>query len=858
MAEPSDEIEVSLTNLRASRYPLLRRMDQQFALENKFSDYQKEISRVRSINKAALSSVSYQERRLREMQAMLRSSSPIQGKSVAHEHHQIRPETNTAACHRHQSQGIVEERKSKQTIKCVKSDLSRAVTTEKVSSLTHTKDETPNQTIQIASVPDAPMNFMATEIGHDSFTVVWDAHEHDITIVDYEIMYSYSVDGKQNQVLQRCSRWILKDPVPNGRFVVQNLEPNTEYQDIAIRCCNRVGWSEFSEPIKCLTTVPKGEKSAHADEDYKVRRGKFLFRIGYLEQFIKSMEASRQNIPAQQVLLARKMSRTQDERILGLNEEVERVSREDDNALLSSHLLHGATQMFTKRMLKRKLEQEVVICREDIAQWRAEIVDMGKESCELATEINKKKYHLKERKAALHKFDQQHAIVSGMKILVSKQPTDLKKYYIALWKSRVADRTKVRKTLNALARSCRRRICAGAWRQLCTRVSSGLETARIGTAHGIGGVLLNFSEQCIHENLTDASHLIEAIGGIKETHNDEVAVIHTCPTHLLCEEDKDSLKKGDFLFNVGHYESSLKSFQLVLSKMERSRDYFSGMSSADSAALYSEVNGKIGHAHIKLGLFDLAIVYFGRQLSLAEEEDLEVSLTCALLGLGMCYHEKFDHLYAESFFKRALDLCISRGDEARKLISYACLQKCCECQNRPIEAAAFAEKIQKMDNTSWHRESGGAAVSRRGVDKALQDLDSMNCRLIDVTAKNSRVVKLEVASAHRVQLQRAQADKEKQLREAFEHLAASKELSEELQELLDQIEYEIHEAKHTKKNRIKSLLLQGSAQEVKASELMFRLEGEKSVVQEKLEDCLAQIPETKMRIYNTQDDITVL
>jgi len=107
--------------------------------------------------------------------------------------------------------------------------------------------------------------------------------------------------------------------------------------DVAIRCRNSIGWSEFSNPINSITTTSK-------DENHDKRRKRFLYRIGHIEQSIQSLEAARQKLPAEQVLLARNMSRIQD-RIDELDSEIERVTSHVGNDLLSSHLLHGAEQV---------------------------------------------------------------------------------------------------------------------------------------------------------------------------------------------------------------------------------------------------------------------------------------------------------------------------------------------------------------------------------------------------------------------------------------------------------------------------------------------------------------------------------
>jgi len=494
---------------------------------------------------------------------------------------------------------------------------------------------------------------------------------------------------------------------------------------------------------------------------------------------------------------------------------------------------------------------------------------MDKESSEMADEILEKKSRLDERKAALLKFDKQYALVSSMKSVVSKNPIDLKRYYIAQWRSRVSNRLDVKQIIESLARSCRRRIYSVAWRQLCSLVSSRQEAEkkrRDVQADGIGGLLLNVAKCSVEENLSDASYLIGLVNDIKEEHQDDEQCgetpIITSHTHLLCKEDKDLLIKGDFLFNAQHYESSLQCYQQVLSKIE-SPGYFTDTSSSstkDIIALFAQVNGKIGLAYIKLCSFDLAIVYFGRQLGLADEEDLDVPRTEALLGLGMSYVGKYDYVYAEMLLRRALDLCLSRGDRMNELLVYKQLQTCCECLNRPQEASVLADKIQSMDTSSWERDSevDTTIVSRKTVDHTLQELDNMRLRLINVIANQSQVVQLEVASAHRVHLQKTKSNKKQQLRDALEQLSNSKQLSSELSELINQIEYEIREATHTKKNRFISSLLQGSNQNVKTTELLIRLDEELKVVRAKHEECLAEIPRIEMLIHNTRDDIHVL
>ena len=107
-------------------------------------------------------------------------------------------------------------------------------------------------------LPGPPANVAIAQIRQDSFTVTWDAGDN-AAAVDYELRYCHDVDGKDTQVVDLLSRWCLKDPVPRGRHVVEDLEPSTEYRDVALRGQSAAGWSKFSRPIELVVTASKGE-----------------------------------------------------------------------------------------------------------------------------------------------------------------------------------------------------------------------------------------------------------------------------------------------------------------------------------------------------------------------------------------------------------------------------------------------------------------------------------------------------------------------------------------------------------------------------------------------------------------------
>ena len=239
-----------------------------------------------------------------------------------------------------------------------------------------------------------------------------------------------------------------------------------------------------------------------------LRRSNFTKRISMLEQSIQRLEATKEQLPIQQASLARDMIQVQ-ERVVALEKEIERVMSYDGSDLLSSHLLHGISQAFTKTALKRKLEKELTSCREHIALNRSEIIAIDKQIDQLSNKIVEQVNHLKERKAALQDFDRRNALVCGIR-LVSEDPFDVKKYYLSFWRGQCLDQLAIKKTLKLFVRLCKRYICAGAWRKLRGNGTTGQDVVDK-NVYGIGGALLNLTKQNITATLADAMDLAEQI-----------------------------------------------------------------------------------------------------------------------------------------------------------------------------------------------------------------------------------------------------------------------------------------------------------------------------------------------------------
>jgi len=150
-----DDTKTSLTLENASRFPLMRRVDQHFTLQSKLENYGEEISRVSGRNKTALASLGSQERRIREMQALLRGESSDQQTDINNDYSQ------------QQQSGTTTENNSGTSVRQSQQPMTVGSSVNESDNVIAT-----SSAIQITSVPSPPTNFRVTQISHDSFTAV--------------------------------------------------------------------------------------------------------------------------------------------------------------------------------------------------------------------------------------------------------------------------------------------------------------------------------------------------------------------------------------------------------------------------------------------------------------------------------------------------------------------------------------------------------------------------------------------------------------------------------------------------------------------------------------------------------------
>ena len=729
--------KASLSNLQASRIPMMQRMNQQFQLESKFQDYNDDIENLGSKNQTMLHSIEVLESRLKSMRAALH----------------LHPSTDNA----HSSSSISSPRKK---------------------------------------LP--PESTSKKDVG--ASCVVKSRANDDVTVTSQKFNQQHNISIHHRK---RQSR--------HGRG---------------------------SGDVLLSTSTSSGEKY-----EYDGRRSQFLFRIASIEQSIDKLEEIRGGIPAKQAYLTQQMQRLQ-QRIVLLVSEIDRVAPFDSSAFVTSNVLHDAcAQTFTKRQLVRRLRIEETNCRNAIASSRLEAINLLKNLDNVTADITIKREHLNERKSALLQYDKQQATVSKIRMAVSKQPKELKNHYLSLWRREALERRKVRDTLASVATVISRQMYVKAWKHWIRLDSDSSYHFTRGEEGGIGSGDLLLQEARLMDNIEEGAAIVRKLKSDALEGRDLDAKYEQ--TTFLSDEDELNYLKGEFLFNAKQYEASLRCYERVEAAI--SSGYLRDETTAsDVIELYAKVTNKIGQIHFRIHSIDLAIVYFGRQLSLAQEEHLEVQWAEALIGLSECYIQKHDYVYACDFLQQCLPL-ISRCDKEKEKALYALLQKCYEHLNKSEEASFYECKIHEMRDTRAER-----------VEAAFERMDILRQRLIDVSASNSRVVQAQASSAKRVSLAKQLKAKEKDVSDSKEAMKESRYFLSQLIDLESEIRAEIDAATNSKKNRIISFRLHDSSQEIKKKELLFRLNERLNITEMKQEECRNDIQSLERAIRNLNDDISEL
>jgi WD40 repeat protein len=542
-------------------------------------------------------------------------------------------------------------------------------------------------------------------------------------------------------------------------------------------------------------------------------------------------------------------------RMMELNNEFERVlAIESDHNIVSSPLLHGSRQAFSKSDLEKQLQKESVMCQKQISQWRAEIYRLDTERSHLSNEIVLASRKLNDRKDLMLRLEDQYFTMQNLRSIGSHQTGDVLQFYVARWRAQRKKRVEIKETLDWLGQYCRRQRLTDAWSKLQVkqRPSRSFESE----SGGISNKLISTAEaSTIDDNTAALGLALELAAAMDEQSSSDgnIDFLHrfTSANHLSIylpsNDDIIILQKGSFYMQAGNYQPALRCFEHVMSNAS-SEQYFCGIDEPNRITILSVLYGMLAEVYYKLGKPDMAIVYFNRQLSLSQEIGVEWAQISALFGLGRCYFSKSEIEYAHSLFNKALEAMASMTDSSSSNLSvvYHWLKKCLVNMNQMDRADLIQGKLDEVERDE----------RKEKVEASLSAMDRMKQHLVDLNARKSQVVALEAASATSILLQREKLKKEKLLIEYDENLTKLHESIEKLRDLETQLQLEIDIASSSKKGRIISHLINGAAQEVKTKELITRLQGQLSVVNAKKDESCKESERLRLLIHNTKDEVS--
>ena len=114
--------------------------------------------------------------------------------------------------------------------------------------------------------PQKPRQIVVAKLGPDFIKLKWEPPILDggCKVYDYEIAYKVchiekvgkrEIRHESDMPPLLCSRWVMKPPVASYGFTLEDLDADTEYSDIRIRCRNKIDWGPFSKPLDPIHTL---------------------------------------------------------------------------------------------------------------------------------------------------------------------------------------------------------------------------------------------------------------------------------------------------------------------------------------------------------------------------------------------------------------------------------------------------------------------------------------------------------------------------------------------------------------------------------------------------------------------------
>ena len=582
-----------------------------------------------------------------------------------------------------------------------------------------------------------------------------------------------------------------------------------EEEDSAIQLLSSKASSDDLQNIDDLRDVHDDEADIEVGAMYAghgLKLKQFLFRIDVLKREIEDFDLKAHKVSSRRSSLELKLLQAQERTVL-LNAEVDRLATYTGREIISS-ALHCCDQNISVRELKIQLRAELTKARINIASWKAHIIHGDEQRNKLLRTKSTKERCLEERSKAFAAYTYKLKCTGQRKLLQAKaksSSTEKKgKRCISHWHQWARRYSRLRCLFSIFISNSLSQICKRAfqrWNSLTVSKEQEYEVVKEDSIvlSGAGCSLLYAAEI---KSKDTASQTIELIRN--------VVVNNVQDTKHSNGEMKKPLD-WKFLDEKGRYSEARCCWGTLLDSA--ANDKYCHTSIKDIAAFYSDLFARIGRVELNLNHTNERLFYTERGLNIASEFDLRKNVVDAFLCLGESYMAKEEQTLANANFQKALLDSKRQRDKLREVASHRGLEHYYQARGNHAMADKCRLDGDIIQFNHLHELKGGVRATKH-----------LKRQVINATARSSRIITLQIATAHYVQLQSERARLEREVQEAKHNMDKVRMRIEELNQLTQEIIEQLAAGRESKSDKMTSTLVHDNTQEFCTLELVHRLE----------------------------------
>ena len=555
------------------------------------------------------------------------------------------------------------------------------------------------------------------------------------------------------------------------------------------------------------------------------RRSQFCFRINALQHDIVHAKKAIENININRTFLSFQMNSTQ-ERLISITRELDRISTYHRQQIISN-VMHGSKQRFYTKDLKKQLQDEYEQSHLQIAKWKADVIEGEQAKNKWNKTIEQSESRLKERCAALLRFDHQQKQVEALQKKISRTSMERKKESFFLLRKNKNTRKLVRKRLQLALNGHEQLISQNVfrkWRYLSEIPSDIIYEEE---PSGAGDVRLRKTFASCSKNIEFNSSLLVTISNVE----------HTMLNVDFSLEEKTMLTQGDIYFKCDQYDKALSYYQTLIESNPSIRH-------KKSISRTIMLHGKMGDVLEKLGKWERAIMHYETQLELNKIDKSNIYTAQAYTGIGYCYVGRCEYSNAIHYFSEATNFCSTHEGKHYYLKVCLGLKQCEENLKLNDNAKKRMQEYESITNEIQNKITCGIAK-----------VTKLNERLVNITADIGKIITLENVTARFVEIKRNKESIQNKISSTEIELSICQNDQNKTRKMIDIINKELNNALDSKEEKMMSALVHQNMQKLETGELIIRLQEKAEVFETLFHEKKMKVSQLKANIQNYHTDI---